>query len=85
MIIHKHKIGEDTIYRLSESLSPPNAQLKNDNRIGKRKATTQVLNYFGMIDKVFKEPEPEEEPAKTKCGSSVASVIRRYALKLKEN
>lgn len=86
MFVLKYKIGDETVYRLSESSTPGNIQLRKDSLVSPaKKAAESVMTHFGMVDKVLKEkaePEPVEEPVKT---ASVANVIRQYAAVLKEN
>lgn len=87
MFVLKYKIGDEVVYRLSESSTPSNIQLRKDGLVGPaKKASESVMTHFGMVDKVLKEkaePEPIEEPAaKT---ASIANVIRQYAVALKEN
>ena len=88
MYLTKYKVGDETAYRLSESSSPGNIQLRKDNRVGQgRKISESIMTHFNMIDKVLKEkPVEEEVPAEgAKSANSIANVIRKYAETLKEN
>jgi hypothetical protein len=86
MYVLKYKIGDEVVYRLSESSTPSNIQLRKDGLVGPaKKASESVMTHFGMVDKVLREkvePEPVAEEPKT---ASIASVIRQYAVALKEN
>lgn len=81
MFIHKYKVGNDLIYRISsESAKPGSITLKQDSWLEKRPITGSMESGLKIIAKAFKEPEektePEKEPRKKK---SVIEEMRNCA------
>lgn len=79
MYVLKYKVGDEVVYRLSESSMPSNLVLKKESLVAPAKKADSAMTHFDAIDRVFKEKTEEPKTA------SISNVLRRYASAIKED